>query len=222
MCSKERADISAPISSPCAMSAMPSSATAWWLLFSSRCSAQTPKSFCTFITFPLPAYAHVSTVKEQYCPICPGTALSASIVTSAASCSPRKSSPRPRHAKRDIVSSSTLASRSSIPCMIVSAMSALPVPTYTIPSDSAASEKSSIGVAGSAMTGVRMSRMSSFCVPAYASPSPSAAPIRCTVLFSASTLSDIRARAGSHSLRTLALTMPTAREAPARMYSESL
>mmetsp|Transcript_53847 Transcript_53847/g.109754 ORF Transcript_53847/g.109754 Transcript_53847/m.109754 type:complete len:267 (-) Transcript_53847:1268-2068(-) len=217
MCSKLRADMSAPISSPIATSAMPSSATAWWLLFSSKCSAQTPSSFCTFITFPLPAYAHVSTVKLQYCPIWPGIALSASIVTSAVSCRPRKSRPSPRHANLAMVSSITLSSRSIIPCMIVSAMSGFPVPTNTSPRDSDASEKRSMGVAGSAITGVSSSSTSSLCVPAYASPKPKDAPMRWMMDLSLSTFSVMSARAGSHSLRTLALTIPTARDAPALM-----
>mmetsp|Transcript_46502 Transcript_46502/g.109289 ORF Transcript_46502/g.109289 Transcript_46502/m.109289 type:complete len:267 (+) Transcript_46502:828-1628(+) len=217
MCSKERADMSAPISSPIATSAIPSAATAWCELFSSRCSAHTPSSFCTFITFPLPAYAHVSTVNAQYCPICPGIAEMASMVTSAVSCSPRNSSPSPRQAKRAMVSSMTFSSRSIIPCMMVSAMSGLPVPTKTSPSASEASEKRSIGVSGSAITGVSSSRTSSRCVPAYAKPKPSEAPMRWMVDLSLSTFSVISASAGSHSLRTFALTIPTAREAPALM-----
>lgn len=50
----------------------------------------------TLRTFPVPAYAHVLRVISAYLPLLWSTVLTASNMTSALSCLPRYSNPRPR------------------------------------------------------------------------------------------------------------------------------
>mmetsp|Transcript_14561 Transcript_14561/g.47545 ORF Transcript_14561/g.47545 Transcript_14561/m.47545 type:complete len:220 (+) Transcript_14561:252-911(+) len=114
--------------------------------------------------------------------------------------------------------SSAAASRSMSTDMSAWAMSSWQEPEKTRPRDRAAIATTSSGVSRSDTTGISNSSTSSLAVPMYASPSPSIAPIlSCGLVLPGSTYSVSSASAGSHSLRTPELRMPTASSAPALM-----
>eukprot|EP00976_Prorocentrum_cordatum_P071489 1180349-Prorocentrum_minimum.AAC.6 len=107
-CSIARNAMPFPRSSPMATKAIPSTDTPWCAspsflycsLSLSMCSPQAAKNCCTFNTFPLPQYAHISSTVCAYLATFGFSTLTISTVASTAACFRKNSRPRPRKANR--------------------------------------------------------------------------------------------------------------------------
>mmetsp|Transcript_37755 Transcript_37755/g.119957 ORF Transcript_37755/g.119957 Transcript_37755/m.119957 type:complete len:224 (-) Transcript_37755:51-722(-) len=169
MWSRERRDISEPISSPSAMSPRPRTAAAWWKASpSSRCSVQQWSIFCTWSTSPEFAKARPSTVSFAYLPTGCVMASRAASVASTASCWPRYRRPRPTAKKWGQVPlrAPSTACRSMSVCRIACATSSLHEETKISPRLTAAMAEHSMVHAVSTIMGVRFSSKSSRQEPA--------------------------------------------------------
>mmetsp|Transcript_15928 Transcript_15928/g.30830 ORF Transcript_15928/g.30830 Transcript_15928/m.30830 type:complete len:270 (-) Transcript_15928:1239-2048(-) len=150
------------------------------------------------------------------------TVLMASMVASAFSWAPRKSSPRPTQSIFAMGWSSSAGEASIRRCTIDVHTSSSEVPAKTRPSARPARATTSMlaDAEVSATTGMSTSATSSFGLPAWAIPRPRAALMRIMSGLPSSKCSGRRLNAGSTSSRTPQFTIPSASRAPALMGSE--
>mmetsp|Transcript_86384 Transcript_86384/g.220070 ORF Transcript_86384/g.220070 Transcript_86384/m.220070 type:complete len:221 (-) Transcript_86384:715-1377(-) len=169
MWSRERKDISVPISSPMAIIAMPSTATAWCVASSpSKCSVHMCSIFCTCSTSPEFAKAMLSTVTLQYLPTGCVMASRAASVASHASCWPMYNNPKPTAKKCGHVplKASSTACLSMSVWRMACATSSLQEETKIRPKLTAAMAEVSMVQAVSTIMGVKFSSRSSRQEPA--------------------------------------------------------